>query len=128
MARKSKKIEYIKQNFADDAILAATDRMAFTQDELIDLLDKGITEVYFLCVQFVVPEGVERISCRSANHPVVKFNIIEGIEKAAEQGHAKAQYKCGQMYEAGEGTRKDWDKARMWYQKAKDQGEYGRLK
>lgn len=139
MARKGKKIEYIKRDTVDDAILAATDRMAFTQDELIDLLDKGITEVYFLCVQFVVPEGVERISYRSVNHPIVKFNIIESIEKAAEQGDIKAQIeldrfravklndpeaqaRLGDRYYKGEDVEKDYKEAVKWYRMAAEQG------
>ena len=40
-------------------------------------------------------------------------------EMAAEQGHAKAQDKLGEMYANGEGVRQDYDKAARWLWKAK---------
>ena len=46
--------------------------------------------------------------------------------KAAEQGHAYAQFTVGRMYERGyyqeDGVSKDIDEARRWYQKAAEQG------
>jgi hypothetical protein len=43
-------------------------------------------------------------------------------EKAAEQGHAKAQNNCGVMYDSGKGTTMDKAKALYWYEKAAEQG------
>jgi TPR repeat protein len=42
--------------------------------------------------------------------------------KAAEQGHAKAQYRLGLAYASGEGIPKDLAEAAIWYRKAADQG------
>lgn len=43
-------------------------------------------------------------------------------EKAARQGHPKAQRALGAMYELGKGTAKSPEKAAYWYRKAADQG------
>jgi len=45
-------------------------------------------------------------------------------EKAADQGHAKAQYMLGEMYYKGEGVPKALDKALEWFRKAADQGHF----
>lgn len=42
--------------------------------------------------------------------------------KAAEQGHADAQYKLGGCYENGWGVEEDADAAAEWYLKAAEQG------
>lgn len=44
------------------------------------------------------------------------------FEKAAEQGHEKAQIRCGMMYFRGRGTAKNYEKALMWLEKAEAQG------
>ena len=43
-------------------------------------------------------------------------------EKAAELGHAEAQFQCGRMYDRGEGTPADKTKALRWYETAAEQG------
>ncbi len=43
-------------------------------------------------------------------------------QTAAENGHAKAQFKLGRCYEKEKGTNKDQEKAIYWYKKAKEQG------
>ena len=45
---------------------------------------------------------------------------MKWLHKAAEQGHANAQYNLGVMYEDGEGA--DDKEAVKWYRKAADQG------
>ena len=40
----------------------------------------------------------------------------------AEQGHAKAQYKLGSMYESGRGVPQDYAEAVRWFTKAAQQG------
>ena len=43
--------------------------------------------------------------------------------KAANQGLSQAQFNVGVMYYKGKGTQQDIEKARMWLQKAADQGD-----
>ena len=45
------------------------------------------------------------------------------LQKAADQGHAKAQNNLGLLYEYGLGGAKDYAQARAWLQKAADQGD-----
>lgn len=46
------------------------------------------------------------------------------FEKAAIQGHERAQIYLGHFYENGLGVTQDYDKARAWYEKAAAQGDY----
>ena len=48
---------------------------------------------------------------------------VEWYTKAAEQGHAAAQYNLGNCYYDGEGVEKDLQKAIEWYTKAAEQGD-----
>src|SRR5690349_9664224 len=43
----------------------------------------------------------------------------------AEQGHARAQYNVGNMYDNGQGVPQDYATAVSWYQKAAKQGNAG---
>src|SRR5262249_604501 len=47
---------------------------------------------------------------------------IEWIRKAAEQGLPGAQVNLGYCYEKGRGVEKDLAQAKLWYEKAADQG------
>tara|TARA_R110002072_G_scaffold156742_1_gene307269 strand:+ start:4565 stop:5863 length:1299 start_codon:yes stop_codon:yes gene_type:complete len=47
---------------------------------------------------------------------------VTWYRKAADQGHAKAQYNLGVMYAKGEGVPQDYKQAVTWYRKAADQG------
>ncbi len=45
------------------------------------------------------------------------------MEKAAQEGHVKAQYHCSRMYDKGRGTAVDKARALMWLEKAAGQGD-----
>ena len=47
---------------------------------------------------------------------------VKWYRKAAEQGHARAQYSLGFMYYNGRGVPQDYAEAMKWYRKAADQG------
>ena len=44
------------------------------------------------------------------------------FRKAAEQGHAEAQYNLGEMYHIGQGVRQDLHLSKEWFGKACDGG------
>jgi uncharacterized protein len=48
---------------------------------------------------------------------------VKWVRKAAEQGHATAQYNLGLMYDTGYGVPKDLVEAVNWYRKAAEQGD-----
>lgn len=41
----------------------------------------------------------------------------------AEQGHAKAQFNLGVMYDRGQGVTQDYAEASKWYRKTAEQGD-----
>jgi TPR repeat protein len=47
---------------------------------------------------------------------------IVWFRKAAEQGHASAQYNLGMMYLKGQGVTHNYQEAAKWFQKAAEQG------
>ena len=47
---------------------------------------------------------------------------MEWYLKAADQGHASAQYNIGILYYIGQGVPQDYSQAMEWYLKAADQG------
>lgn len=58
-----------------------------------------------------------------AAHDAEKYSAaLEYFEKAAQQGHSKAQFDCGMMYDFGVGAKEDVPKALYWYEKAANQG------
>jgi uncharacterized protein len=52
-----------------------------------------------------------------------EMRAFEWYLKAAEQGHASAQFNLGLMFDNGEGVAKDKTKAFEWLVKAADQGD-----
>jgi len=50
---------------------------------------------------------------------------VRWYRKAAEQGHAGAQYNLGVMYLNGQGVRQDHAEAARWFRKAAEQGHAG---
>lgn len=119
IAKRNERLEHLKQFTADDAILAAVDRVAFSQEELEYLLNRGVTEIYLHGDQFIMPEGFEDVPYHCINSPVVRFAKLERLEKDAVQGDTKAQLELAHQYEA----RNDIDAAIGWYTKAISQGE-----
>lgn len=52
-----------------------------------------------------------------------KRMAADGFRKAAELGHADAQYRLGRMYAEGDGLPRDMAQAAHWFRKAAEQGE-----
>jgi TPR repeat protein len=58
---------------------------------------------------------------QNPNHDV--RYAVEWYEKAAENGHSRAQWLTGASCLEGVGTEKDLGKAKYWFQKSADQGD-----
>lgn len=81
--KKNERVEILKKYTADDTILEAADRVAFSQEELEKLLVKGVDEIYLLGEQFTIPLDKEGIMYIGVNKP--KFSLSgSGIEKDIE--------------------------------------------
>ncbi|KAG0245059.1 copper transport protein ctr1 [Actinomortierella wolfii] len=50
------------------------------------------------------------------------FKAFAYFFRAAEKGHAVAQFRIGQMYQSGRSISKDIDRARHWFEKAMEHG------
>lgn len=73
VSNRNQRLEHLKQYTADDSILSKIDCVAFTQDELMDFLEKGIHEVYLFGERFVIPANVSGVTYIGVNRPVVEF-------------------------------------------------------
>ena len=83
VSKKNKRLEELRKYTADDQILASVDQVAFTQEELKDLLDKGTKEIYLCGRDFVVPCDAGDVTYVGVNNPMVKFDdgiIAQGID------------------------------------------------
>ena len=91
---------------------------------------KGITKISearhyyeFTTSQTYTARNIPGISLEKASG--VEENLKQAaflFKRAADQGHAKAQYKLGLCYEKGEGVKKNLTKAIQYYTLAADQG------
>jgi TPR repeat protein len=73
---------------------------------------KSATDAFRIANAYISGTGVPRDDQKAR----------EWYEKAAAQGHARAQYKLGVIFERGYGVRRDVLLAREWYEKAAAQG------
>ena len=56
-----------------------------------------------------------------------KWEAVSWYRKAADSGHADAQYSLGSCYDDGIGVETDKLEAKSWYQKAANLGHKGAL-
>ena len=97
------------------AMLWALPALAQIDPELLKAAERGDSEAQFgLALMYAKGQG-------GASQDY--FKAFEWLRKAAEQGHAKAQYAMGNCYDWGYGTTRDYTKAAYWYQKAAEQGD-----
>ncbi|MCM1023619.1 MAG: leucine-rich repeat domain-containing protein [Prevotella sp.] len=118
------KLEKLRLITSDDNILDNADSVAFTQEDLGDLLDEEVKVIYLCGEKFRVPLGVKNIRYIGVNSPVIDFGgknesdfeasgisfegcVIPQSEKsAADEVCTKAETK-------------EWDTARghLWWKK-----------
>lgn len=79
ISKKNERRARLKQFTADDRILRLVDSVAFTQEELVELLNRGIRDIYLCGEQFIIPGDVGNVIYRGVNSPIVQFdgNCIE---------------------------------------------------
>lgn len=74
IAVKNERYERLKQFTADDTILAAVDLVAFTQEDLADLLDKDATLIYLCGERFRIPCSKGSVTYIGINNPIVEVD------------------------------------------------------
>jgi hypothetical protein len=75
----NKKREKLKQYTADDDILDNADKAAFTQEDLADLLDNDVKEIYLCGDSFNIPLKKEGVKYIGINNPLVNVKANEPI-------------------------------------------------
>lgn len=69
IAARNERRERLKTITADETILAAADRVAFTQEDLANLLDNDVKEIYLCTGPFKIPGRVENVIYIGVDHP-----------------------------------------------------------
>ncbi len=67
-------------------------------------------------------------ACKAAYDKSSYATALDLCRKAAEQGDASAQFNLGRMYAEGEGVKRDYEQAHMWFNIASANGDKGASK
>lgn len=73
ITKSNERFEHLKQFTANDGILASVERVAFTQEELEKLLEKGCKDIYLCGERFTISGSIGGIKYTGINEPEVKF-------------------------------------------------------
>lgn len=123
----SKRISKLKSCTDDEKLIENIDKVAFNQEELADLLDEGIEQIYLCGNKFTIPLNKENIRYIGVNNPTVviksetfvdfsKKNILfKGVyyndeyqnviqnrivkDNEVEDKHAAVQYKASVLFD-----------------------------
>lgn len=104
LARRNERMAKLKQ-FTDDAeILANIDDVAFDQEELADLYDRGTKKIYLCEGEFFIPKSKQNLEYILIGEPAVeglkkddrKSSNDESKEKYVEQPHYSTPRKCNE--------------------------------
>lgn len=126
LEERSKRISNLKKYTDDEKLIKNIDKVAFNQEELANLLDEGIGQIYLCGNKFTIPLNKENIIYVGVNNPTVviksetfvdfsKKNVLfkgvyyndeyqkviqNGIVKdnKAEYEHAVVQYKASALF------------------------------
>ncbi len=83
-AERTEKIRRLKE-FTDEKQYAdIIDKVAFDQDELYDLLDEEVTEIYLCGDRFAIPLSVKGVSYKGINNPIVVIDSKTEVDWLAK--------------------------------------------
>lgn len=110
-----------KKRYDEAAALLKTPDRKKGLEELLRLGEEGFVEAQF-CMGKFYSDYAYTIEVEDNEKAAYWYGHAERwYEKAANQGHAKAQYELGCLYDYGRGVEKDEAKAFYWYEKAAQQ-------
>lgn len=70
-AERAERIKRLKEFSDEKKFVDEIDKVAFDQDELYDLLDEEVNEIYLCGERFAIPLSVQDVSYKGINNPVV---------------------------------------------------------
>ena len=108
-AEREAKLAQLKKYSTDEEYLTKVDQVAFDQDDLYDLLDEDLSEIYLCGERFTIPLGKSGVSYIGINHPVVVINstkVVDLEEKgiSLENVDFNSEYKELLIKNSGEGS------------------------
>lgn len=84
-AERAERIKLLKE-FTDEKQFAdEIDKVAFNQDELYDLLDEDVNEIYLCGDRFAIPLSVTGVSYKGINNPVVVIDSKTEVDWLAKE-------------------------------------------
>lgn len=138
VAERNRRLTELKQYTSEAKILEKIDHVAFDQEELADLLDDGVHEIYLCNNSFTIPLRVENTRYIGVGKVEAVIRSIEEVDFAAkgiefENVKFDAEYENfaknfpDRVYEQGQEAenRKDYAKAMELYQKGAEVGHSG---
>lgn len=84
-AERAERIKRLKEFTDETQYVDKIDKIAFNQDELYDLLDENVNEIYLFGDRFEIPLSVKGISYKGINNPVVVINSKTEVDWLAEE-------------------------------------------
>lgn len=97
-AERAERIKHLKEFTDEKQFVDEIDKVAFDQDELYDLLDEEVNEIYLCGDRFAIPLSVQDVSYKGINNPVVVIDsktevdwLVKGITLEAVRYDEKYQ-------------------------------------
>lgn len=77
---RSRKLKQLKEYTSESVFIDHLDHIAFTQEDVYDLLDENQSEIYLCGEQFSIPLGKKGVSYIGINNPIVIINSKEVVD------------------------------------------------
>lgn len=84
-AERAERLAKLQSYTTDEQYAAVIDSVAFDQDELYDLLDEDVREIYLCGERFVIPLGARGVTYIGVNKPVVVIDSKTEVDLAAKK-------------------------------------------
>lgn len=70
---KNKRLQMVKQITEDEEVIKNIENVAFKQEELVDIYDRGVETIYLLKGEFSIPESKNNITYKEYGNPIIKW-------------------------------------------------------
>lgn len=81
---RAERIKHLKEFTDEKQFVDKIDKVAFDQDELYDLLDEEVNEIYLCGDRFAIPLSVQDVSYKGINNPVVVIDSKTEVDWLAK--------------------------------------------
>lgn len=84
-AERTERIKHLREFTDEKQFVDEIDKVAFDQDELYDLLDEEVNEIYLCGDRFAIPLSVRGIAYKGINNPVVVIDSKTEVDWLAKE-------------------------------------------